>query len=101
MGDAMDAAIATEKHIKKWQRDWKKNLIERDNPKWDDLVVALGFDSFALIPRWTPEQVRGDGSGRGGDITKSVMPDPFRHPPIRKLSSLRIRGTVPPPANRK
>ncbi|MDO6415762.1 GIY-YIG nuclease family protein [Sphingomonas sp. BIUV-7] len=37
-------AIAHEKRVKKWVRDWKKNLIERDNPHWDDLAVALGLE---------------------------------------------------------
>ncbi len=27
-------AIAREKEIKKWRRDWKINLIERTNPDW-------------------------------------------------------------------
>ncbi len=43
MTETMDAAIASEKRIKKWPRDWKKNLIERDNPNWDDLAVGLGL----------------------------------------------------------
>jgi putative endonuclease len=37
-------AIASEKRIKKWPRDWKRNLIELDNPEWNDLAVALGFE---------------------------------------------------------
>ncbi len=44
IGDTMDTVIAAEKRMKKWPRDWKKNLIERDNPRWDDLAVALGLD---------------------------------------------------------
>jgi putative endonuclease len=39
----MTEAIAYEKRIKKWPRDWKNNLIERTNPVWDDLAVALGL----------------------------------------------------------
>jgi len=35
--------IRREKHIKKWRRDWKANLIERDNPNWDDLALSLTF----------------------------------------------------------
>ena len=42
--DAMPDAIASEKRIKKWPRDWKRNLIERGNPEWNDLAVALGFE---------------------------------------------------------
>ena len=30
-------AIHREKRLKHWPRDWKTNLIERDNPHWDDL----------------------------------------------------------------
>jgi len=39
----MPAAIASEKRIKKWPRDCKKNLIERENPAWEDLAIGLGF----------------------------------------------------------
>jgi putative endonuclease len=27
--------------MKKWRREWKINLIERENPDWDDLYPAL------------------------------------------------------------
>lgn len=30
-------AITREKRLKKWPRNWKKNLIERENPHWLDL----------------------------------------------------------------
>ncbi len=30
-------AILREKRIKKWRRDWKIALIEKENPEWDDL----------------------------------------------------------------
>ena len=30
-------AIAREKQLKRWHRQWKINLIEQDNPKWYDL----------------------------------------------------------------
>ena len=30
-------AIAREKLVKKWKRDWKFALIEADNPEWCDL----------------------------------------------------------------
>jgi putative endonuclease len=26
--------------MKRWLRDWKINLIERDNPRWDDLYPS-------------------------------------------------------------
>jgi len=35
------AAIKREKQIKKWKREWKINLIENENPKWQDLYGSL------------------------------------------------------------
>ena len=34
-------AIAREKQLKKWNRDWKLNLIEQSNPEWIDLYEPL------------------------------------------------------------
>jgi putative endonuclease len=41
--DTMENAIIAEKRIKRWRRDWKVALIERDNPQWEDLAIALGL----------------------------------------------------------
>jgi len=38
----MYEAIQREKRIKKWNRAWKIELIERDNPEWRDLSDQLG-----------------------------------------------------------
>ncbi len=51
MFDDMIAAIAREKQLKRWHRDWKINLIESDNPHWDDLAVRLGFDPIPPRPK--------------------------------------------------
>ncbi len=40
-GDDIAACIAHEKRIKRWRRDWKFDLIERDNPEWSDLSDLL------------------------------------------------------------
>jgi len=40
----MENAIAREKQIKAWKRDWKLALIERENPDWHDLAIDFGFD---------------------------------------------------------
>jgi putative endonuclease len=45
--DTVDTAIAREKQLKRWHRQWKINLIERDNPQWIDLAIGLGFDPTA------------------------------------------------------
>jgi putative endonuclease len=34
-------AIAREKALKKWRRDWKIALIEQQNPEWRDLYPAF------------------------------------------------------------
>ncbi len=41
--ETMDAAITREKQLKKWNQQWKADLIERANPEWRDLAVELGF----------------------------------------------------------
>jgi putative endonuclease len=39
--DDPTTAITREKEIKKWRRDWKISLIERENPDWDDLYNSI------------------------------------------------------------
>jgi putative endonuclease len=34
-------AIAREKEIKKWRREWKISLIEKTNPEWVDLYDGI------------------------------------------------------------
>ena len=34
-------AIQREKSLKKYKRDWKTNLIERENPDWSDLFAEI------------------------------------------------------------
>jgi putative endonuclease len=34
-------ALRREKQLKEWKRDWKINLLERDNPHWLDLYPNL------------------------------------------------------------
>jgi putative endonuclease len=37
----VEAAIIREKQMKKWKRAWKIQLIEEDNPNWDDLYPRI------------------------------------------------------------
>jgi putative endonuclease len=39
--EVLEGALIRERQIKKWKRDWKINLIERDNPQWNDLFSSL------------------------------------------------------------
>ena len=43
----MDHAIAREKQLKRWHRQWKINLINAVNPEWRDLAVGLGLPPMA------------------------------------------------------
>ena len=54
----MEPAIQREKQLKRWHRQWKINLIERDNPHWDDFAVGLGFERLPEVsePRPVPSR---------------------------------------------
>jgi putative endonuclease len=43
----MERAVAREKPLKNWPRQWKINLINAENPEWRDLAVGLGLPSLA------------------------------------------------------
>ncbi|MFW5634824.1 MAG: GIY-YIG nuclease family protein [Erythrobacter sp.] len=43
----MERAIAREKQLKRWHRQWKINLVESENPDWHDLAPGLGLPSIA------------------------------------------------------
>jgi putative endonuclease len=37
----IEDAITREKELKKWKRAWKLALIDKANPKWDDLYEEI------------------------------------------------------------
>jgi putative endonuclease len=39
--DDIHAAIARESRLKKYKREWKMNLIQKDNVEWRDLYETL------------------------------------------------------------
>jgi putative endonuclease len=39
--DSMASAIRREKQLKNWRRAWKIDLIEQQNPGWEDLYPTL------------------------------------------------------------
>ena len=49
--DARDQEYA----MKRWRREWKCNLIERDNPDWDDLFPALLGDNPGRWAKLLPD----------------------------------------------
>ena len=44
----INVAIQRETSLKRWKRDWKTNLIERENPHWSDLYPGL-LDPSPLV----------------------------------------------------
>ncbi len=42
--ESIEDAIAREKAMKKWKRDWKIRLIEEHNPDWEDR-----YDDLVLL----------------------------------------------------
>ena len=39
--ESMESAVAREKAIKEWRREWKLSLIEKQNPEWRDLYAEI------------------------------------------------------------
>jgi len=55
MHETMNAAIAREKLLKRWNRAWKVRLIEQMNPDWRSLFdPATGEIAFGAADRGQP-----------------------------------------------
>ncbi|MAD96538.1 MAG: excinuclease ABC subunit C [Flavobacteriaceae bacterium] len=48
---SIDEAILREKRLKKWNRSWKIELIEKDNSDWKDLS-AQWYENYQLDSRF-------------------------------------------------
>jgi putative endonuclease len=46
----VNAALMREKQLKKWNRQWKINLIEKDNPDWLDMFDKI----YRSVSQWIP-----------------------------------------------
>jgi putative endonuclease len=44
--ETMESGIRREKSIKRWHREWKIALVEKENPTWRDLAEDFGFESL-------------------------------------------------------
>jgi len=53
----MRVAIQREKSLKRYLRQWKSELIEKDNPNWVDLWESIRPGPMAGERRVTPEQL--------------------------------------------
>jgi putative endonuclease len=42
-------AIAREKQLKNWKREWKDALINKENPQWNDLSETIGVNDDLRI----------------------------------------------------
>jgi putative endonuclease len=63
--DTMETAILREKRVKKWNRQWRINLIEAANPNWDDLALDFGFQRLPFMPISTASSGVGPPPARG------------------------------------
>jgi len=43
MINQIEGAMRREKQMKKWRRQWKIDLIEENNPNWDDIYDELFY----------------------------------------------------------
>ncbi|MDO9152765.1 MAG: GIY-YIG nuclease family protein [Paludibacter sp.] len=46
--DLVIDAIAREKQIKNWKREWKNELVNKKNPKWNDLSESIGVNEECI-----------------------------------------------------
>ena len=56
--ESMVSAIGREKAIKKWNRAWKLNLIEKTNPGWQDLWPVITGEALDSRLRGNDEEAR-------------------------------------------
>ena len=64
--EEIEPAIAREKLVKKWRREWKFALIEADNPDWLELVGS----GHSVAPHLV--QARGISSGPNENIVRTL-----------------------------
>ena len=68
----MESAIQREKQIKKWNRAWKLELIEKANPYWNDLWPEITGQTKTLDSRFRGNDDVGNSRLRGNDEQKQT-----------------------------
>ena len=49
MTESIEVAIKREKQLKNWKREWKIDLITKDNPSFKDLSAEIGLTDDLII----------------------------------------------------
>ena len=68
--DEIGVAVAREKSVKRWRREWKIAAVETENPGWGDLLSGVGGE----VRVWAPGQARGDGLRGGSGLGSGSSP---------------------------
>lgn len=92
--ESMESAIAREKTLKKWNRDWKLRLIEKRNPQWLDLwpeiTGEVPLDNSTTSPSSFP-------SVSIGNPLSTPQSPPSAPSSLSKPSALPTSSTLPTP----
>jgi putative endonuclease len=67
-------ALEREKQLKHWHREWKINLIESQNPKWEDLYEEF-FGPYEEILKQVQDDNKGNDNRRVQDNTNGAQND--------------------------
>ncbi len=75
--DLIIDAIAREKQLKNWKREWKNELISKSNPGWDDLSDSIGLNNEIInniksCYEGIADQVRNDCEGQTHNYHKRI-----------------------------
>lgn len=73
-GDDIASAIALEKKIKNRGRQWKIELIEKDNPRWEDLADRWMNSGSCDCAQDDSQSNSDDRPGRSDDEAGNVVP---------------------------
>ena len=71
--DSIVDAIAREKQLKNWKREWKNELVVKQNADWKDLSESVGVTQELI------ERAKGFYCGSGFAMTRRVKPAMMGH----------------------